>query len=135
MKNKAFFSSLRAGCIMDLIPFYSSLRLCGHLSCAYVAAVVCGTALFLATAFMDKGGMFERSYTFALVTGSAIWVLPVLVKLSDQAQQISVCAILALSLMSVRYAFGKPAKQSAVLCAVFIAAQAVVFYMVYKRIL
>ena len=119
---------------MELLPYYSELKLAGHLACAFVAAISCGTLMALACVSIGKGRMFDRSYCFALLSSAAIWVLPMLFSASAQTREIMAYAAVIVSLLLVKLAFKSGLKESIWHICAFCAGNGVVFFMAYKQV-
>ncbi len=119
---------------MDILPYYNELKLGGHLACAFLASIISGTAVFCALLATGDNKMFERSYAFALWSSALIWVFPMVIDASAQVRTCLAYAAVAFCVVALKYVFNKNARAAAVLWTVFLAAQAVVFFMLYKKV-
>lgn len=120
--------------LMDFLPYYNELKLGGHLACAFLASIISGTVVFCTLLAAGDNKMFERSYAFALWSSALIWVFPMIIDASAQVRTCLVYAAVALCVIALKYVFNKNARTAAVLWTVFLAAQAAVFFMLYKKV-
>lgn len=119
---------------MELLPYYSELKLAGHLACAFVSAILCGTLMALACVSIGKARLFDRAYCFALMSSAVIWVVPMLVNVSAQARELMAYAAGLISLLLVKWAFESGLKESIWHIAAFCAGNGAVFFMAYKQV-
>ena len=119
---------------MELLPYYSELKLVGHLACAFVAAILCGTLMTLACVSIGKARMFDRAYCFALLSSAVIWVVPMLVNVSAQARGLIAYAAVIASLLFVKWTFESGLKGSIWHIFALCAGNGAVFFMAYKHV-
>ena len=105
------------------------------MACAFVAAMLSGSALFVVSLFFEKSGAFERSYAFALMASALVWVFPILLDISSWAREIVVYACFAACIVAIKCVFGKSARGSILLSAAFALSQAAVFLMAYEKVI
>lgn len=120
---------------MDFLPYYSDLKLVGHLACAFVGAMFSGTLLFAASLFAEKGGLFERSYAFALMCSACVWAVPAFLDASPRVKEFAAYGFLAASLLALKYVFRKDARACIPYWLAFAAGQAAVYFMLYQKMI
>lgn len=119
---------------MEILPYYSDLKLVGHLACAFVAAILSGTLLAGASMARGDARLVERSYCFALLSSAAIWVLPMFFDIEMHTREIIAYVAIGLSFFLVKFVFEVGLKASFWHLTAFAAGQGAVFIMLYKKV-
>lgn len=119
---------------MEILPYYSDLKLAGHLACAFVAAMTCGTLIGAVCAARGEARLIERAYCFALLSSAAIWALPMFFDIDMHNREIIAYVAIALSFFLVKFVFEVGLKAAFWHLAAFAAGQGAVFFMIYKKV-
>ena len=120
--------------LIEWLPYYNDLNLGGHLACAFMASILSGCLLFgVNLAFKDMC-FFARSYAFSIWSSALIWVFPMFFTEQGRIREFLFYITIVVSVTAIKYIYGYKLKKSLLLWVAFLVGQALVFFMIYKKV-